>query len=109
MIGGIQYVTLSDDEAKRRGTQKSILERKAYPAFEIIIEINHPNVWTIHENVATSADLFLRKDELICQTRKFQLDEKIQIQCENFSPSQNSLGQTNSLTENAQSPVLNSM
>jgi stage III sporulation protein SpoIIIAA len=36
---GIQYVT-SDDEAKRRGTQKSILERKAYPAFEIIIEIN---------------------------------------------------------------------
>jgi stage III sporulation protein SpoIIIAA len=34
LIGGIQYVTLSDDEAKRRGTQ-SILERKAYPAFEI--------------------------------------------------------------------------
>jgi hypothetical protein len=40
---GIQYVTLSDDEAKRRGTQKSILERKAYPAFEIIIEINDQN------------------------------------------------------------------
>ena len=40
LIGGIQYVTLSDDEAKRRGTQKSILERKAYPAFEIIVEIN---------------------------------------------------------------------
>ena len=79
LIGGIQHVTLSDDEAKRRGTQKSILERKAYPAFEIIIEINHPNIWTIHENVATSADLFLRKDTLICQTRKFQLDEKIQI------------------------------
>eukprot|EP00522_Entomoneis_paludosa_P004153 CAMPEP_0172476624 /NCGR_PEP_ID=MMETSP1065-20121228/70473_1 /TAXON_ID=265537 /ORGANISM="Amphiprora paludosa, Strain CCMP125" /LENGTH=294 /DNA_ID=CAMNT_0013234851 /DNA_START=1315 /DNA_END=2196 /DNA_ORIENTATION=- len=45
LIGGIQYVTLSDDEAKRRGTQKSILERKAYPAFEIIIEINHQNSW----------------------------------------------------------------
>ena len=91
MIGGIQYVTLSDDEAKRRGTQKSILERKAYPAFEIIIEINKPNIWTIHENVATSADLFLRKDSLLCQTRKVILDEKIQIQCENFSSSQNSL------------------
>jgi len=38
LIGGIQYVTLSDDEAKRRGTQKSILERKAYPSFEVIIE-----------------------------------------------------------------------
>ena len=108
LIGGIQYVTLSDDEAKRRGTQKSILERKAYPAFEIIIEINHPNIWTIHENVATSADLFLRKDALICQTRKFQLDEKIQIQCENFSPSQNSLMQTTSMTDEAQLTVQNS-
>jgi stage III sporulation protein SpoIIIAA len=39
LIGGIQYVTLSDDEAKRRGTQKSILERKAYPAFEIIMKL----------------------------------------------------------------------
>ena len=78
------------------------MERKAYPAFEIIIEINHPNIWTIHENVATSADLFLRKDELICQTRKFQLDEKIQIQCENFSPSQNLLGQNSSGTEEVQ-------
>merc|ERR1712238_101940 len=53
LIGGIQYVTLSDEEAKRRGTQKSILERKSYPTFEIIIEINHPHTWTIHENVAT--------------------------------------------------------
>jgi hypothetical protein len=107
LIGGIQYVTLSDDEAKRRGTQKSILERKAYPAFEIIIEINHPNIWTIHENVATSADLFLRKDALICQTRKFQLDEKIQIQCEKISPSQNLLVQANSLTDDAQLTVTN--
>ena len=107
LIGGIQYVTLSDDEAKRRGTQKSILERKAYPAFEIIIEINHPNIWTIHENVAISADLFLRKDALICQTRKFQLDEKIQIQCENFSPSPNLLPQTSLRTDNVQLTVSN--
>jgi stage III sporulation protein SpoIIIAA len=56
LIGGIQYVTLSDDEAKRRGTQKSILERKA--AFEIIIEINDQNSWTIHEDVRNSVDLF---------------------------------------------------
>jgi len=102
LIGGIQYVTLSDDEAKRRGTQKSVLERKAYPAFEIIIEINHTNIWTIHENVATSADLFLRRDSLICQIRKFKLDEKIQIQCENFSSSQNSLVKNISLTDEVQ-------
>jgi len=79
LIGGIQYVTLSDDEAKRRGTQKSILERKAYPAFEIIIEINHPNSWTIHEDVKTSVDLLLRSNFVIGQTRQFSLTEKIQI------------------------------
>lgn len=82
LIGGIQYVTLSDDEAKRRGTQKSILERKAYPAFEIIIEINHQNSWTIHENVNKSVDLFLRGNFGIGQIRQFHLTEKIKIKCD---------------------------
>lgn len=97
LIGGIQYVTLSDDEAKRRGTQKSILERKTYPAFEIIIEINNPTIWTIHEDVALSVDSFLRGDSLICQIREFSLMNKIQIKCENFSTFQTSLGK-NSLS-----------
>ena len=79
LIGGIQYVTLSDDEAKRRGTQKSILERKAYPAFEIIIEINQQNSWTIHEDVKSSVDLFLRGNFIIGQTRQFSLLEKVLI------------------------------
>jgi stage III sporulation protein SpoIIIAA len=81
LIGGIQYVTLSDEEAKRRGTQKSILERKSYPAFEVIIEINDSNLWTIHEDVATSADSFLRADFLPSQIRRFTGIEKVQIQC----------------------------
>ena len=82
LIGGIQYVTLSDDEAKRRGTQKSILERKAYPAFEIIIEINHQNSWTIHEDVHQSVDFFLRGNFGIGQIRQFYLTEKIKIKCQ---------------------------
>ena len=86
LIGGIQYVTLSDEEAKRRGTQKSILERKAYPAFEIIIEINHQNSWTIHEDVKQSVDLFLRGNITIGQIRHFYLTEKIKIK---YSPTQN--------------------
>ena len=90
LIGGIQYVTLSDDEAKRRGTQKSILERKAYAAFEIIIEINHQNSWTIHEDVKNSVDLFLRGNFLIGQTRQFSLDEKLKIKCQRFQNYQNS-------------------
>jgi stage III sporulation protein SpoIIIAA len=91
LIGGIQYVTLSDDEAKRRGTQKSILERKAYPAFEIIIEINDQNSWTIHEDVKNSVDLFLRGNFTIGQIRQFFLAEKIKIRSQIFQNHQNSL------------------
>ena len=91
LIGGIQYVTLSDDEAKRRGTQKSILERKAYPAFEIIIEINSQNSWTIHEDVKYSVDLFLRGNFTVRQIRQFSLTEKIKIKCQRFQNYQSSL------------------
>lgn len=87
LIGGIQYVTLSDDEAKRRGTQKSILERKAYPAFEVIVEINHQNSWIIHEDVKNSVDLFLRGHFDIGQSRQFYLTEKIKIRCQNYKNS----------------------
>jgi len=84
LIGGIQYVTLSDDEAKRRGTQKSILERKSYPAFEIIIEVNQQNSWTVHEDVQNSVDLFLRGTFAIGQIRQFSFTDKIKIQSKKF-------------------------
>jgi stage III sporulation protein SpoIIIAA len=91
LIGGIQYVTLSDDQAKQRGTQKSILERKAYPAFEILIEINYQNSWTIHEDVKTSVDLFLRGNFLVGQIRQFALYEKFKIKSKKFQNYSNSL------------------
>jgi stage III sporulation protein SpoIIIAA len=106
LIGGIQYVTLSDDEAKRRGTQKSILERKAYPAFEIIIEINDQNSWTIHEDVRNSVDLFLRGNFTIGQTRHFSLTEKIKIKSKQFQNHQNSLLKSHT-TSNDSLPSLN--
>ena len=76
LIGGIQYVTLSDDEAKRRRTQKSILERKAYPAFQVAIEINAQNFWTIHEDVRNSIDLLLRGNFVITQIRQLSLNQR---------------------------------
>jgi stage III sporulation protein SpoIIIAA len=94
LIGGIQYVTLSDDEAKRRGTQKSILERKAYPSFEVVIEINQQNSWTIHEDVKNSVDLFLRGNFIIGQIRQFSLVEKIKIKSKKFYSYQNSMLKT---------------
>ena len=101
LIGGIQYVTLSDDEAKRRGTQKSILERKAYPAFEIIIEINHQNSWTIHEDVNKSVDLFLRGDFGIGQIRQFNSTEKIKIKCDKIQNYKHSLINSSSNLKNS--------
>jgi stage III sporulation protein SpoIIIAA len=94
LIGGIQYVTLSDDEAKRRGTQKSILERKAYPAFEIIIEINQQNSWTIHEDVKNSVDLLLRGNFAIGQVRHFSLAEKIKVKAQKIQSYHTSLLKT---------------
>jgi len=79
LIGGIQYVTLSDDEAKRRKSQKSILERKAYPAFQIVIEINAQNCWTIHEDVKNSIDFLLRGNLEITQIRELFLTQKTVI------------------------------
>ena len=101
LIGGIQYVTLSDDEAKRRGTQKSILERKAYPAFEIIIEINDQNSWTIHEDVQKSVDLFLRGNFTMGQIRQFYLTEKTKIKYYQTQNHQNSLKKTSNNLNNS--------
>ena len=89
LIGGIKYVTLSDNEAKRRGTQKSILERGSEPTFEIIIEINHQTLWTIHENVKNAVDLLLRNNFFIGQVRQFYLTEKIKIKCQNLKDKKN--------------------
>ena len=101
LIGGIQYVTLSDDEAKRRGTQKSILERKSYPAFQIAIEINEQNSWTIHEDIKMSIDLLLRGTFRMIQTRYVSKSEKTNIKYKKFqtySLIKNSNNLTNNIT-----------
>lgn len=60
LIGGIQTVTLGDEEARRRGTQKSVLERKAPPTFDVVVEIQNWNRVAVHENVAEVVDALLR-------------------------------------------------
>lgn len=60
MIGGIQAVTLSDDEARRRGTQKTVLERKAPPTFDVLIEMIDTEKMAVHHDVATTVDDLLR-------------------------------------------------
>lgn len=70
LVGGIESVTLSDDEARRRGTQKTILERKNLPVFKIVFETNDHLSWKIHENVEKSVDLILKGRKCNFQTRK---------------------------------------
>ncbi len=60
LIGGIQSVTLGDEEAKRRGSQKSILERKTPPTFNVVVEIQGWDRVSIHPDVATAVDAILR-------------------------------------------------
>jgi len=60
LIGGIESVTLGDDEARRRGTQKTVLERKAPPTFEVAVEMLDRTRWTVHESLAATVDTLLR-------------------------------------------------
>jgi len=60
LIGGIQAVTLSDEEARRRGTQKTVLERKAPPTFDVLVEIVEMDKLAIHHDVAQTVDRMLR-------------------------------------------------
>jgi stage III sporulation protein SpoIIIAA len=70
LIGGIQTVTLGDDEARRRGTQKTVLERASQPTFEICVEILDRQTLAIHRNVAESVDTLLRGWKLHPEIRK---------------------------------------
>jgi stage III sporulation protein SpoIIIAA len=60
LVGGIQAVTLSDEEARRRGTQKTVLERKAPPTFDVVIEIQEKDRLAVHHDVAAVVDRYLR-------------------------------------------------
>ena len=86
LIGGIQYVTLGDEEAKRRGSTKSILERKAPPTFQVAVEIHDPKTWVIHDNIEHSVDLLLRGQNPSLQKRQLVQSPNTHIQCEiNFN------------------------
>ncbi len=60
LVGGIQPVTLGDEEARRRGTQKTVLERKAPPTFDVLVEIVERDNVIVHRNVSETVDAILR-------------------------------------------------
>ncbi|MBI3925372.1 MAG: hypothetical protein HY319_07535, partial [Armatimonadetes bacterium] len=61
LVGGIQAVTLSDEEARRRHTQKTVLERKSPPTFDVVVEIQDKRTFVLHDDVSSVVDLMLRE------------------------------------------------
>jgi len=79
LVGGIQSVILSDEEAKRRRTQKAILERKAPPTFDIAIEIRERDTFAIYHDVAKAVDAILRGREPQPEIRVRTAEGKVEV------------------------------
>lgn len=79
LIGGIQSVTLGDDEARRRRSQKTVLERKSPPTFEIAVEMLERQRWVIHESVADTVDALLRNHRPSPQVRSVGEDGQVLV------------------------------
>ena len=86
LIGGIQSVTLSDEEARRRGTQKSILERKAPPTFDVLIEIQERHRLAVHHEVADAVDALLRGRAIPAEIRLRDESGQVHIEKPRISP-----------------------
>jgi hypothetical protein len=80
LVGGIQSVTLGDEEARRRGTQKSILERKSPPTFDIVVEIQERDRVAIHPDVGEAVDALLRGITPRIETRWLDENDEVRIE-----------------------------
>lgn len=80
LIGGIESVTLSDEEARHRGTQKTVLERRAPPTFHVVIEIQDWDHVAVHEDVARSVDGLLRNRPVPPQLRYRNEEGEIEVE-----------------------------
>ena len=75
LIGGIESVTLSDEEARRRGTQKTVLERRAPPTFDVLVEIRERYKLLVHYDVAEAVDNLLRDKMPLAEVRELHNGE----------------------------------
>ncbi len=80
LVGGIESVTLSDEEARRRRTQKTVLERRSPPTFDVLIEIQTRDRLAVHPDVAAAVDALLRGYPLPPEIRSRGPDGEIRIE-----------------------------
>jgi stage III sporulation protein SpoIIIAA len=86
LIGGIEAVTLSDEEARRRGTQKTVLERRAPPTFDVLVEIQQRDRFAVHMDIAASVDSLLRGYPLPPEIRSRDAEGKIRVEKAKANP-----------------------
>ena len=79
LVGGIQSVTLGDDEAKRRSSQKTVLEREKQPTFDIVIEIIDRNTLAVYKNTSEAVDYILRGWPIRPEIRKVQPEDENKV------------------------------
>src|SRR5262249_55542519 len=77
LIGGIESVTLSDEEARRRGTQKTVLERRTRPTFESLVEIQSFDRVAVHEDIGATVDALLRGFDAEAEVRRVGRDGEV--------------------------------
>jgi hypothetical protein len=80
LVGGIEAVTLSDEEARRRGTQKTVLERRSPPTFDVVIEIQTRDRFAVHLDISASVDSLLRGAPQLPEVRMRDTEGKIVIE-----------------------------
>ena len=79
LVGGIQAVTLGDEEARRRRSQKTVLERAADPTFPVAIEMHSRHRWAVHTDVAATVDQLLRGLQPRVQERELTPEGGVQL------------------------------
>jgi stage III sporulation protein SpoIIIAA len=89
VVGGVKSVTLGDDEARRRGTQKTILEREKEPTFQVIIEIRDRNTLAIYPDAAEAVDNILRGASVYPEIRRSDIPaDKVKVLQTSYKPVQ---------------------
>ena len=79
LVGGVESVTLGDDEARRRRTQKTVLERAAEPTFPLAVEMHSRHRWAVHDDVGRTVDLLLRGQSPRPQERELLADGGVRL------------------------------
>ena len=102
LVGGIQSVTLGDDEAKRRVSQKTVLEREKQPTFDIVIEIIDRNTLAVYKNTAEAVDYILRGWPIRPEIRKVDQDADIANKENNISISEHISNIEQKILENSE-------